>query len=100
MARRPHPVLLATLLAALPGCVGQGGVQTVDAPAEQQIEILHSEASEQAIHEVNRDGQQQVGRPVPRTSGQRAARATSKVVVGVTAVAVAIGTAIAFLLFV
>lgn len=74
-------------------------VATIQAPVEQEIEVLSSGVS-QTVTRVDGQPLQEIGAPEPVGTGKRAAVTAGKVVIGVVAVAVAVGAAVASLLFI
>lgn len=74
-------------------------VATIQSRAQQEIQILSSGAV-QTVTEVERQPLQEVGTPVPVSSGKRAAVKAGKVVIGTIAVGIAVGAALASLLFI
>jgi len=73
-------------------------VEPLNPEAQQEVQVLRPQSA-QSVNEVDLQSEQSVTPPRPVSPAMRALSTTGKVVLGVTAAAIAIGGALVSLLF-
>lgn len=75
-------------------------ITPLEAPGEQQIEVLDTGDRSQEVQPLDADALQAVGEAEPRGGAGRTASAVAKVAMTVVAVAVSVGITVVSLLFI